>query len=68
MANSTVRFDENGDGIARYTIYNYKQNETTGNYDYEVNCNLFLYQNVTRCHIIFVTGYRKMETGSGHGS
>ncbi len=56
MANSTVRFDENGDGIARYTIYNYKQNETTGNYDYEVNYKnqptYLCHKNVTHCHML----------------
>ena len=32
MADSSVKFDENGDGIPRYTIYNYQKN-----YDYDDN-------------------------------
>ena len=35
MADSSVKFDDNGDGIARYTIYNYQKDET-GRSDYKV--------------------------------
>ena len=36
VANSTVRFDEKGDGLARYTIYNYKKNPDNTT-DYKVS-------------------------------
>ena len=36
MANSTVKFDEKGDGLARYTIYNY-QRASNGKTDYRVS-------------------------------
>jgi hypothetical protein len=36
MANNIVKFDEKGDGLARYTIYNY-QRSTTGKTDYKVS-------------------------------
>jgi len=35
VANSTVKFDEMGDGLARYTIYNY-QRDSRGKTDYKV--------------------------------
>ena len=35
IANSTVKFDEKGDGLARYTIYNY-QKDGLGKTDYKV--------------------------------
>lgn len=35
MANASVKFDENGDGIPRYTIYNYQKDEN-GRSDYRV--------------------------------
>lgn len=35
IANSTVRFDEKGDGLARYTIYNYQKNSDNTT-DYKV--------------------------------
>lgn len=35
IANSTVKFDSKGDGLARYTIYNYQRNEM-GKTDYKV--------------------------------
>ena len=35
VANSTVRFDDKGDGLARYTIYNY-QKDAENNTDYKV--------------------------------
>ena len=37
MANSIVKFDEHGDGLARYTIYNYQKNTKGSGYDYKVN-------------------------------
>ena len=40
MADSFVKFDEHGDGLARYTIYNYQKN-TRGS-GYEVNKNIQL--------------------------
>lgn len=36
MAQSSVKFDENGDGMARYTIYNYQKNPVDGTFDYAV--------------------------------
>ena len=36
MANSIVKFDEHGDGPARYTIYNYQKNTKGSGYDYQV--------------------------------
>lgn len=36
VANSTVQFDANGDGIARYTIFNYQKNPIDGSTDYKV--------------------------------
>ena len=36
VANSTVRFDEKGDGLARYTIYNYQKDEDSNTTDYKV--------------------------------
>ena len=35
VANSSVKFDEKGDGLARYTIYNYQKDEQN-NTDYKV--------------------------------
>lgn len=35
MAQSSVKFDENGDGIARYTIFNYQKDEN-GRSDYKI--------------------------------
>ena len=37
MAESIVKFDEKGDGPARYTILNYQKNAETNGYDYKVN-------------------------------
>ena len=36
LAESIVKFDEKGDGPARYTIYNYQRNHKTSSYDYRV--------------------------------
>ena len=36
IADSTVKFDSKGDGLARYTIYNYQRTEN-GKTDYKVN-------------------------------
>ena len=36
MANSTVKFDEKGDGLARYTIFNYQKKLEGAGYDYKV--------------------------------
>ena len=36
IANSTVRFDDKGDGLARYTIYNYQKDGDSNNSDYKV--------------------------------
>ena len=36
MADSSVKFDKNGDGIPRYTIYNYQKNALDDNTDYKV--------------------------------
>ena len=36
MADSSVKFDKNGDGIARYTIYNYQKRLSDGATDYKV--------------------------------
>ena len=36
MAKSTVKFDEKGDGPARYTIYNYQKNHADSTFDYKV--------------------------------
>ena len=35
MADSSVKFDKNGDGIARYTIYNYQKRLSDGATDYK---------------------------------
>lgn len=35
MAQSSVKFDKNGDGIARYTIFNYQKDEN-GRSDYKI--------------------------------
>ena len=37
IADSIVKFDESGDGLARYTIYNYQKNSHNNGYDYKVN-------------------------------
>ena len=37
MANSTVKFDEKGDGLARYTIFNYQKKLEGAGYDYKVS-------------------------------
>ena len=37
MAKSTVKFDEKGDGLARYTIYNYQKNLADNSFDYKVS-------------------------------
>ena len=36
MANSIVKFDEHGDGLARYNIYNYQRKANESGYDYKV--------------------------------
>ena len=36
MANSSVKFDENGDGIPRYTIYNYQKRQTDNGTHYKI--------------------------------
>ena len=36
MANSIVKFDEHGDGLARYTIFNYQRKTSGTGYDYKV--------------------------------
>ena len=36
IADSIVKFDESGDGLARYTIYNYQKNSHNNGYDYKV--------------------------------
>ena len=36
MANSIVKFDEHGDGLARYTIFNYQRKTSGKGYDYKV--------------------------------
>ena len=36
IANSTVKFDNKGDGLARYTIYNYQRDARTGKTDYKI--------------------------------
>ncbi len=36
IANSTVKFDEKGDGLARYTIFNYQKKLEGAGYDYKV--------------------------------
>ena len=35
LVNSTVRFDEKGDGQAPYIIYNYRRSNVTGEFHYE---------------------------------
>ena len=45
VANSTVRFDDKGDGLARYTIYNY-QKDAENNTDYKVRN-----QDEERCNV-----------------
>ena len=37
MAESIVKFDEKGDGPARYTIFNYQKNDRNNGYDYQVS-------------------------------
>ena len=39
LAESIVKFDEKGDGPARYTILNYQKNAETNGYDYKVSHN-----------------------------
>lgn len=36
LAGSIVKFDEKGDGPARYTIYNYQKNSKNQGFDYKV--------------------------------
>ena len=36
VANQSVRFDDKGDGLARYTIYNYQKDENSNTSDYKV--------------------------------
>ena len=36
IADSQVKFDSSGDGLARYTIYNYQKNSQSNGYDYKV--------------------------------
>ena len=40
MANSTVQFDDKGDGLARYVIYNY-QKSPRGKTDYKAIIGLY---------------------------
>ena len=47
VANSTVRFDDKGDGLARYTIYNY-QKDAENNTDYKVRN-----QDEARCKVSY---------------
>jgi hypothetical protein len=42
MANSTVKFDEKGDGLARYTIFNYQKKLEGAGYDYKVSRELVM--------------------------
>ena len=37
LAESIVKFDEKGDGPARYTIFNYQKNDRNNGYDYRVS-------------------------------
>lgn len=37
LAESIVKFDEKGDGPARYTIFNYQKNDQNNGYDYRVS-------------------------------
>ena len=37
MVESIVKFDEKGDGPARYTILNYQKNPESNGYDYKVS-------------------------------
>ena len=37
LAESIVKFDEKGDGPARYTIFNYQKNDQNNKYDYRVS-------------------------------
>ena len=37
MADSLVRFDRHGDGLPRYTLYNYQQNSQATGWDYKVD-------------------------------
>ncbi len=36
MAKSRVKFDEKGDGLARYTIFNYQKSPADSSFDYKV--------------------------------
>ena len=51
MANSIVKFDEHGDGLARYTIYNYQKKTTGTGYDYKVT---FLFSYESFCFDIYL--------------
>ena len=42
MANSTVQFDEKGDGLARYRIFNYQKKNGGSGYDYKVSFTLVI--------------------------
>ena len=37
LADSLVRFDRHGDGLPRYTLYNYQQNSRATGWDYKVD-------------------------------
>jgi hypothetical protein len=43
IGKSIVKFDEKGDGPARYTIYNYQKNLADNTFDYKVRCALLVY-------------------------
>ena len=48
LAESIVKFDEKGDGPARYTIYNYQKNDQNNGYDYRVSFFLDDFSSIVR--------------------
>lgn len=46
LAGSEVKFDSQGDGLARYDILNYQRVGNTSTYQYKVS------RNMVQCHII----------------
>ena len=53
LAESIVKFDEKGDGPARYTIFNYQKNDQNNGYDYRVSFFRWFFFNCEETREIF---------------
>ena len=60
IADSQVKFDSSGDGLARYTIYNYQKNSQNNGYDYKVWSYIaILYHNFQSLNIsLWIKGFQ----------